>query len=74
MVKEKAENLKIKRENELTKGNKFLMQKIISKYDCMEDIDITNSNELEIRQLIMEYDNNISDEDKKELKKILERS
>ena len=58
----------------LTEDDKFLIQKIIKKYDDIGEVNIIKSSEIEINQLIMENEDNFSDEDKIELKKIIERS
>ena len=71
--RDKVENkTEDKEEKILTRDNKFLIQKIITKYDCMEDINIMKSSEIEIKKFIMENYDNISDDDKKALKEITE--
>ena len=70
----KSKNKKENKEEKITKGNKHLIQKIITKYDCMEDISIEDSNETEIRQMIKENSDYISDEDKEDLERLIERS
>ncbi|WP_291637560.1 VirD4-like conjugal transfer protein, CD1115 family, partial [Clostridium sp.] len=61
-------------EKELTKDDKFLIQRITEKYEDSGEVNIVKSSEMEIRQLLMENEDNFSDEDKIELKKIIERS
>ena len=77
-VKNETENIEnienTIKERELTKDDKFLIQRIIEKYEDIGEVSIAKSSEIEIKQLLMENEDNFSDEDKVELKKIIERS
>lgn len=61
-------------EKQLTKQEKFLIGKITSRYEELEDIDIENSNQEEIYMILNEYKSCFSNEDKKALEKVLGRS
>ena len=63
-----------KDKEKLTDQAKFLLQRIITNYECMEDINIVNCSDIEIKQIIMQYADSFSDEDKKKLDEITERS
>ena len=73
-MKNETENINnTEKAKKLTEDDKFLIQKIIKKYDDIGEVNIIKSSEIEINQLIMENEDNFSDEDRKELKKIIER-
>lgn len=75
ILKNETENIENTiKEKELTKDDKFLIQKITAKYEDIGEVNIIKSSEIEIKQLLMENEDNFSDEDKIELKKIIERS
>lgn len=59
---------------ELTEQERLLVQEIISKYEDLQDIYIVSSDEKEIYQVLTEFKSYFSNEDKKGLEKILERS
>lgn len=63
-----------KEKNELTEQDRLLVQEIISKYEDLQDIYIISSSEEEIYQVLTECKSYFSNEDKKDLEKILERS
>lgn len=75
-VREEISNDKVdeKEMKELTKQEKFKIQKITKKYEDLEDIDILNSSDNDIKEMILEYKNYFSDEDKNDIEKILEVS
>jgi type IV secretion system protein VirD4 len=59
---------------ELTEQERLLVQEIISKYEDLQEIYIVSSDEKEIYQVLTEFKSYFSNEDKKGLEKILERS
>ena len=69
----KNEEIEEKEEKELSQQDKFKIQKIVRKCEELEDIDVINSSQEEIKQMLIEYKDYFSSEDIKELEKILER-
>ncbi|MBU3093546.1 type IV secretory system conjugative DNA transfer family protein [Clostridium sp. CF011] len=72
IVENETEN--IEKEKELTGDDKFLIEKITGNYEDIGEVNIKESSEKEIKQLLIEYEDKFSDEDKLKLKKIIGRS
>ena len=74
-VGNETENIEnITKEKELTGDDKFLIDKITGNYEDIGEVNIKESSEKEIKQLLIEYEDKFSDEDKLKLKKIIGRS